>query len=103
MFAVVNIAGHQFKVEEKGQYYVPKLKDTEPDTNITFDEVLMYTKGKETKVGSPTVEGIKVEAKVLEHTRDETVLVFKKKKRKSYQKMNGHRQHLTKIEIKKIG
>lgn len=81
---------------------MPKL-DAEADASVTFDSVLLYNDGKETKVGAPTVEGVKVEAKVLEHLKDEKVIVFKKKRRKSYKVKNGHRQQLTKIEITKIG
>jgi large subunit ribosomal protein L21 len=102
MFAVVDIAGQQFKVTENETHYVPKL-DVEADASVTFDSVLLFNDGKETKVGAPTVEGVKVEAKVLEHLKDEKVIVFKKKRRKSYKVKNGHRQQLTKIEITKIG
>lgn len=102
MFAVVDIAGQQFKVEEKTKYYVPKLK-ADPDSEVTFDNVLLHGTDKETKVGSPSVSGIKVTAKVLEHVKDDKVIVFKKKRRTGYDKKNGHRQHLTRIEITKIG
>jgi large subunit ribosomal protein L21 len=102
MFAVVDIAGQQFKVTENETHYVPKL-DVEADASVTFDSVLLFNDGKETKIGAPTVEGVKVEAKVLEHLKDEKVIVFKKKRRKSYKVKNGHRQQLTKIEITKIG
>lgn len=102
MIAVVDILGQQFKVSENNKYYVPRLTQ-EPESEVTFDQVLLLSDGKETKVGSPTVKGAKVTAKVLEHLKDEKVLVFKKKRRKGYQKMNGHRQHLTRIEITQIG
>ncbi|NOX17098.1 MAG: 50S ribosomal protein L21 [Chlorobi bacterium] len=102
MFAVVDIAGQQFKVEENQTYYVPRLKE-EADATITFENVLALSDGKDTKIGAPTVEGAKVEAKVLEHLKDKKVIVFKKKRRKSYKKKNGHRQQLTRIEITKIG
>lgn len=102
MFAVVDIAGQQFKVTENTKYYVPKLAQ-DADTSISFDNVLLLNDGKETKVGAPTVEGVKVEAKILEHLKDDKVIVFKKKRRKSYQKFNGHRQQLTRIEVTKIG
>lgn len=101
MFAVVDILGQQFKVTENTKYYVPKLKQ-EPNSEVTFENVLVLNDGKQTKIGNPNVKGAKVTAKVLEHTRDEKVLVFKKKRRISYQKMNGHRQQLTRIEITKI-
>ncbi|MCF6270460.1 MAG: 50S ribosomal protein L21 [Melioribacteraceae bacterium] len=101
MFAVVDIAGQQFNVEENTKYYVPRL-DNDVDTEITFDLVLLFNDGKETKVGLPTIDGMKVTAKVLEHLKDEKVIVFKKKRRKSYKKKNGHRQQLTRIEVTKI-
>ncbi len=101
MYAVVDIAGQQVKVEEKATYYVPKL-DAELDKPVTFDKVLLYSDGKTTKVGTPSVKGIKVKAKVLEHLKDGKVIVFKKKRRKSYKVKNGHRQQLSKIEVTKI-
>jgi large subunit ribosomal protein L21 len=102
MFAVVDIAGQQFKVIENESYYVPRL-DADPESELTFDSVLLLSSEKETKVGAPTVIGAKVKAKVLEHLKDDKVIVFKKKKRKSYRVKNGHRQQLTKIEVTKIG
>lgn len=102
MFAVVDILGQQFKVSEKTKYYVPRLTQ-EPDSEIIFDQVLLLSDGKETKVGSPVVKGAKVTAKVIEHLKDEKVLVFKKKRRKGYRKLNGHRQQLTRIEVTQIG
>ena len=101
MFAVVDIAGQQFNVEENTKYYVPRL-DADAETEMTFDSVLLFNNGKETKVGSPTVDGVKVTAKILEHLKDEKLIVFKKKRRKSYRVKNGHRQQLTRIEITKI-
>ena len=102
MFAVVDIAGQQFNVEENTKYYVPRL-DAEVDSEITFDKVLLLSKGKSTTVGTPVVDGAAVTAKVLEHIKDEKVIVFKKKRRKSYRVKNGHRQQLTRIEVTKIG
>lgn len=102
MIAVVDILGQQFKVSENTKYYVPRLTQ-EPESEITFDQVLLLSDGKETKVGSPVIKGAKVTAKVISHLKDDKVLVFKKKRRKGYQKMNGHRQHLTRIEVTKIG
>ncbi len=101
MFAVVDIAGQQFNVEENTKYYVPRLGN-EVDSEITFESILLFNDGKKTKVGSPIVKGMKVTAKVLEHLKDEKVIVFKKKRRKSYKKKNGHRQQLTRIEVTKI-
>ncbi len=101
MVAVVEIAGQQFKVSENGKYYVPRLKE-EPDSNVTFDNVLLFADDKGTKIGNPFVSGGKVSAKVLEHIKDDKVTVFKKKRRTGYQKSNNHRQSLTRIEITKI-
>lgn len=102
MIAVVDILGQQFKVAENTKYYVPRLRQ-EPETEITFDKVLLLSDGKETKVGSPVIKGTKVTAKIIEHLKDDKVLVFKKKRRKGYRKLNGHRQQLTRIEVTKIG
>jgi len=102
MFAVVDILGQQFKVSENTKYYVPRLKQ-EPESEVTFDQVLLLSDGKETKVGSPVVKGAKVTAKVLSHLKDDKVIVCKKKRRKGYRKLNGHRQQLTRIEVTQIG
>lgn len=102
MFAVVDILGQQLKVSENTKYYVPKLKE-EVNAEVSFDSVLLMGDDKSTKVGTPFVKGAKVTAKVLEHIKDDKVIVFKKKRRTGYQKSNGHRQQLTRIEITKIG
>ncbi len=102
MFAVVDILGDQLKVTENATYVVPRLEG-EPKKSVTFKNVLMLSDESGTKIGSPYVEGVKVKAKVLEHLKDDTVIVFKKKRRTGYKKKNGHRQPLTKIEITKIG
>ena len=101
MYAVVDIQGQQFKVEEKVKYNVPKL-DSEVDKSITFDNVLIYSDDKTTSIGTPSLKGVKVKAKVLKHLKDDKVIVFKKKKRKGYEVKNGHRQQLSKIEITSI-
>jgi len=102
MIAVVDILGQQFKVTENTKYYVPRLEQ-EPESEVTFDQVLLLSDGNETKIGSPVVKGAKVTAKVLSHLKDDKVLVFKKKRRKGYRKLNGHRQQLTRIEVTQIG
>ncbi len=102
MYAIVDILGQQFKVAENSKYYVPKLSE-ELNKEVTFESVLLLNDDKETKIGSPYVKGAKVQAKVLEHLQDDKVLVFKKKRRTGYQKMNGHRQQLTRIEVTSIG
>ena len=101
MYAVVDIAGQQFKVEENTKYYVPKL-DTDVDKAVTFDNVLLFSDGKITTIGTPSVKGAKIKAKVLEHLQDGKVIVFKKKRRKGYRVKNGHRQQLSRIEVTNI-
>jgi large subunit ribosomal protein L21 len=101
MFAVVDILGQQFKVTENVKYYVPRLK-ADIDSEVEFDSVLLLTDDNETKVGAPTIKGVKVTAKVLEHLKDDKVIVFKKKRRKGYKVKRGHRQQLSRIEVTKI-
>jgi large subunit ribosomal protein L21 len=101
MFAIIDVLGNQFKVTENQKYYVPRMNE-EIDTEVTFNSVLMVGDDKKVKIGAPEVKGAKVTAKVLEHLRDDKVIVFKKKIRKGYRKKNGHRQGLTRIEILKI-
>ena len=101
MYAIVEIAGQQFKVEKDQQIFVHRL-DSKEGEKVTFDNVLLIETGGKVKVGSPNVGGAKVTAKVLEHLKGDKVVVFKKKKRKGYRVKNGHRQYLSKIEIQKI-
>ncbi|HEX7412929.1 MAG TPA: 50S ribosomal protein L21, partial [Bacteroidia bacterium] len=101
MYAIVKIAGQQFKVERGIKVYVHRLKANE-GTDVEFDDVLLIdNKGKIT-VGSPTVEGAKVAATIIQHLRGDKVLIFKKKRRKTYQKLNGHRQDFTQILVQGI-
>ena len=101
MYAIVEIAGQQFKVEKDQQIFVHRL-DSKEGEKVTFDNVLLIETSGKVKVGSPNVSGAKVIAKVLEHLKGDKVVVFKKKKRKGYRVKNGHRQYLSKIEIQKI-
>jgi large subunit ribosomal protein L21 len=101
MFAIIDVLGNQFKVSENQKYYVPRMSE-EIDSEVTFNSVLMVGDDKKVKIGDPEVKGAKVTAKVLEHLRDDKIIVFKKKIRKGYKKKNGHRQGLTRIEILKI-
>ncbi|PJB00412.1 MAG: 50S ribosomal protein L21 [Ignavibacteriales bacterium CG_4_9_14_3_um_filter_30_11] len=101
MYAVVDIAGQQFKVTENTKYYVPKLNE-KVDAKITFGNVLLIGDDNKTDIGFPFLKGAKVSAKVLEHIKDEKVIVYKKKRRTNYEKSNGHRQQLTRIEVTKI-
>jgi len=103
MYAVIDIAGKQFKVSENQKIFVPKL-NSEVGSKVEFDKVLLYSSDdKEVKVGAPTLAGMKVEATVLDHIKDEKVIVFKKKRRKGYKVRRGHRQAYTQVEINKIG
>jgi large subunit ribosomal protein L21 len=101
MYAVVKIAGQQFKVAPSDKLYVPKL-NSDVGAKLTFDRVLIIGDEKKTTVGKPYVSGAKVEATVLKHVKDETVIVLKKKKRKGYRVRNGHRQQFTQIEINSL-
>ena len=102
MYAIVDIAGQQFKVEKDQKYFVHQL-DAKPGSKVTFDNVLLLDdKGKVT-VGSPSVSGVQVTAKIEQHLLGDKVLVFKKKRRKGYAVKNGHRQRLTEITVQEIG
>ena len=101
MYAIVDIAGQQFKVEKEQKLFVHRL-NAEEGSKVNFDKVLLVDNGGKVKVGTPTVSGAAVSATVLNHLKGEKVLVFKKKRRKGYQKMNGHRQYLTHIQIEDI-
>ena len=100
MFAIVNIAGQQFKVEKDQEIFVHQLDASEGD-KVSFDEVLLVG-GDSTTVGTPTVSGASVGATVLNHQKGDKVVVFKKKRRKGYKVKNGHRQSFTKIKIDSI-
>lgn len=102
MFAIVDIAGQQVKVSENAKYYVPLL-DSAVDAEIKFENVLLVRNDDETTViGTPFVDGKSVTAKVLQHIKDDKVIVFKKKRRISYKRLRGHRQQLTQIQVTKI-
>ena len=101
MYAIVDIAGQQFKVEKEQKLFVHRL-NAEEGSKVNFDKVLLVDNGGTVKVGVPIVSGANVSATVLNHLKGEKVLVFKKKRRKGYQKMNGHRQYLTRIQIESI-
>jgi large subunit ribosomal protein L21 len=101
MYAIVEIAGQQFKVEKDQSIFVHRLS-LETGAKLDFDKVLMVNKDGQTTVGVPTVEGASVSATVLNHLKGDKVLVFKKKRRKGYKKLNGHRQQFSKIKIESI-
>lgn len=101
MNAIVEIAGQQFKVAKGQEIFVHRLEGKEGD-KVNFDKVLLKEDGGKVTVGKPTVSGSKVTAKILSHLKGDKVIVFKKKRRKAYQKRNGHRQQFTKISIEAI-
>ncbi len=101
MYAIVEIAGKQFKVEKDKYIYTHRLSGDEGSA-VTFDKVMLVDNSGKISVGLPNIKGATVTGKVLEHVRDNKVLVFKKKRRKGYKKKNGHRQYLSKVLIESI-
>ena len=102
MYAIVDIAGKQFKVAKDQYIYAPKMEG-EIGSAVKFDNVLLTDDGGKVSIGAPTVKGIAVSGKILEHVKGNKVIVFKKKRRKGYQVKNGHRQQFTKVQIESIG
>lgn len=100
MYAIVKIGGHQYKVAQDDTLFVDR--QTSEGSSITFEDVLLIKDDNGVKVGTPNVEGAVVNATLLEEVRSDKVLVFKKKRRKGYQKMNGHRQVMSQIKIDSI-
>ena len=101
MNAIVEISGKQFKVEKDSKLFVHRLEGKE-GSKVTFDNVLLLDNGSKITVGTPTVKGASIQAKILQHVKDNKVIVFKKKRRKGYKVKNGHRQALTQILIEKV-
>ena len=101
MNAIVEISGKQFKVEKDSKLFVHRLEGKE-GSKVTFDNVLLLDNGSKVTVGTPTVKGASIQAKILQHVKDNKVIVFKKKRRKGYKVKNGHRQALTEILIEKV-
>ena len=101
MYAIVEIAGQQFKVQKDQKVFVHRL-DAEAGSKVEFDQVLLIDDKGKVDVGAPAVDGAKVTAEVLNHVKGDKVIVFKKKRRKGYKKKNGHRQSFTEIAIKGI-
>ena len=101
MYAIVEIAGQQFKVSRGNKVYVNRLEASE-GAKVEFDKVLLVDNGGKIQIGTPSVDGAKVAATVLAHIKGDKVIVFKKKRRKGYQKSNGHRQQLTQILVQGI-
>jgi len=101
MYAIVEIAGQQFKVSKDLKVYVHRLTNEE-GSKVSFDKVLLLDDNGSITLGAPAIEGASVEAKVLQHLKGDKVIIFKKKRRKGYKKRNGHRQYLTQILIEGI-
>jgi large subunit ribosomal protein L21 len=101
MYAIVEIAGQQFKVAKDQKLFVHRLSDQE-GANVSFEKVYLLDDGKKVTVGAPAITGASVEAKVVSHLKGDKVIVFKKKRRKGYRVKNGHRQALTELVIEKI-
>ncbi len=101
MYAIVDIAGKQYKAEKDKFIYAPLIEAKE-GSKVDFEKVLLVDNNGKVKVGAPTVKGAKVSAKILEHVKDDKVIVFKKKRRKGYKVKNGHRQQFSKVLIEDI-
>ncbi|HLG03976.1 MAG TPA: 50S ribosomal protein L21 [Bacteroidia bacterium] len=101
MYAIVEIAGLQYKVSQKQRVFVNRLEANEGDS-IEFGKVLLIDNDGKITVGSPVIDGARVAAKVLSHLKGDKVIVFKKKRRKGYRKLNGHRQQLTELLIQAV-
>lgn len=101
MYAIVEIAGQQFKVAKDQKVYVNRLKNAEGD-KVSFDNVLLLEDGSNITIGAPAIDGAAVEAKIVKHLKGDKVIVFKKKRRKGYRVKNGHRQPLTELVISDI-
>ena len=101
MYAIVEIAGQQFKVEADRKIFVHRL-NAEEGSSVDFEKVLLIDNEGKVNIGAPVIDGAKVTAKVLSHIKGDKVIVFKKKRRKGYKKKNGHRQLFTQIQIESI-
>jgi large subunit ribosomal protein L21 len=101
MYAIVEIAGQQFKVAKDQKVYVHRLQGEE-GSKVTFDNVLLLDNAGNVTIGAPAIEGASVTAQILSHLKGDKVIVFKKKRRKGYKKKNGHRQYLSEIQIESI-
>tara|TARA_Y100000816_G_scaffold273807_1_gene240486 strand:- start:327 stop:701 length:375 start_codon:yes stop_codon:yes gene_type:complete len=101
MYAIINISGKQYKVTSGTRTRVPK-QSGETGTRLTFNKVLLINDGETTEIGNPILQGASVTGTILEHGRDKKILVYKKKRRKGYQRKNGHRQWFTEIEFNTI-
>jgi len=102
MYAIIKTGGKQYKVEEGANLVVEKLDKVQKNQEVVLSEVLLLSKDENVMIGKPVVEGASVTAKVVSQKRASKILVFKKKPKKGYKKLQGHRQYLTELEITKI-
>ena len=102
MYAIVEILGQQFKVEQGKKLFIHRMAEAERGETVEFDKVLLVDNNGTVTVGAPVVKGAKVVCEVISHVRGEKVIVFHKKRRKGYRKRNGHRQDFTELTIKEI-
>ncbi|MGH7493712.1 MAG: 50S ribosomal protein L21 [bacterium] len=101
MYALVNIAGQQFRVEKDQTIKTQKL-DGAVGESVSFDQVLLVADGADVRIGAPVLPGAAVQGKIVNQTRDDKIIVFKKKRRKGYRRTNGHRQQRTAVKIEAI-
>ena len=101
-FAVIQTGGKQYKVKASDILKIEKIKDSKPESKIEFNEILAYGDDNNLEVGSPLVKGAKVEAELMKNSKNRTILIFKKRRRKNSRRKNGHRQQYSLIKIKKI-
>ena len=101
-FVVLQTGGKQYKVKAGEIIKIEKLKDSKPDTKIEFKEILAYGDEKNLELGSPMINGAKVEAELIKNSKNRTILIFKKRRRKNSRRKNGHRQKFSMIRISKI-
>jgi large subunit ribosomal protein L21 len=101
-YAVIQTGGKQYKVKSGEILKIEKLPDSKPDTKIEFKEILAYGDNKTIEVGTPTIQGAKVEANLIRNDKNRTILIFKKRRRHNSRRKNGHRQEYSMIRINKI-
>ncbi len=101
MYAIVDIQGQQFKVEKDQKLFVHRI-NADQGSEVEFDKVMLLDNNGAITIGTPVIDGAKVVLEILSHVKGEKILVFKKKRRKGYQKMNGHRQQFSEVRVKQI-
>ena len=101
MYAIVNISGKQYKATQGAKLRIPR-QSGDSGAKLSFEEILLINNGDSTQIGKPNVVGAKITATILNHGRERKILIYKKKRRKGYQRKNGHRQWYTEVEVQKI-